>query len=119
RAENAEIVQHWYDQEEAAMDAVRRPGQRCRCGRVEWVMRGGVLFCRLPSGRALSYPYACIKDKPDRHGVLRPRLHYRCILPGTNVWGEIDTYGAALVENIDQAIARDILSHIMMLSEDE
>lgn len=119
RAENDDIVQHWYAQENAAMDAVRRPGQRVPCGRVEWVMRGGVLFCRLPSGRALSYPYACLKDKPDRHGTLRPRLHYRCILPGTNAWGEIDTYGAALVENIVQAIARDILVHIMMLSEDE
>lgn len=119
RAENDMIVQHWYDQENAAIGAVLRPGTRVICGRVEWLLRGGVLFARLPSGRALAYPYARVADKPDRHGEPRPRLHYRCILPGTNTWGEIDTYGAALVENIVQAIARDLLTYIMLLSEDE
>jgi DNA polymerase len=119
RSENDRIVKHWYAQERAAIEAVCNPGIRFSCGRVEWLMRGGVLFCRLPSGRALSYPYAVIRDKPDRHKRLRPRLHYRAIDPETHQWGEIDTHGAATVENIVQAIARDVLTHIMTLAEDE
>jgi len=113
RQKNDAIVQHWYAQERAAMDAVRNPGVTFPCGCVEWLYRSQVLWCRLPSGRALAYPYACIKDRLDTNKVPRPRLHYMG-LNHTRRWDLLYTYGAALVENIVQAIARDLLTRVML-----
>lgn len=118
RSKNDCIVQHWYDQERAAMDAVRNPGTAYPCGVVTWLYRSQILWCRLPSGRALAYPYACLKDKLDRQGVPRPRLHYMGVHPITKRWALLDTYGSALVENIVQAIARDLLTRIMLILDD-
>lgn len=118
RQENDAIVKHWYDQERAAMDAIRRPGTRVPCGKVEWLVRAGWLFCRLPSGRALAYPNAVVRERPFGD-TTKPTIFYQAINPVTHQWGEVYTYGAALVENIVQAIAYDILSDIMVRSEDE
>jgi DNA polymerase family A len=113
RQVNDRIVMHWYDQERAAMDAVRAPGTPVTCGTVEWLFRSQILWCRLPSGRALAYPYACIRDRLDANKVPRPRLHYMGIDPFTHKWTLLYTYGASLTENIVQAIARDLLVRVM------
>lgn len=65
------------------------------------------LFIKLPSGRKLCYWDAKLKLDP-RDG--REHIVYMGVNQETKQWGETETYGGKLVENITQAIARDCLA---------
>lgn len=66
------------------------------------------LFITLPSGRKLSYCTPVVKK--DDFG--RDRIFYAGV-DSSKKWAVMDTYGAKLVENIVQGIARDILLYAM------
>ena len=72
----------------------------------------GILFIELPSKRRLSYPKA--KIGMNRFGG--ESVVYEGIVVG-NKWDKIESYGGKFVENIVQAIARDILAEAMMRLE--
>ena len=67
----------------------------------------GNLFIKLPSGRKLCYWNTHLKMNP-RDG--REHIVYMGVNQETKQWGETETYGGKLVENITQAIARDCLA---------
>lgn len=67
----------------------------------------GNLFIKLPSGRKICYWGARLKLDP-RDG--REHIVYMGVNQETKQWGETETYGGKLVENITQAIARDCLA---------
>ena len=108
-------VTFWYDVEWAARQAIRNPGQRLQAGCVTFdrVTQNNMrwLRVRLPSGRYLCYPN--IDERED--GV----VVYDGINQYTKQWGEIETYGPKIVENIVQAVARDILAFGMRRAEKE
>lgn len=67
-------------------------------------MESGILFIELPSGRRLAYVQPRLGE--NRWGGTS--ITYT----GTTTarrWGQLETYGGKLVENIVQAIARDLL----------
>lgn len=72
----------------------------------------GILFIELPSKRRLAYPKA--KIGTNRFGG--ESIAYEGIVVG-NKWDKIESYGGKFVENIVQAIARDILAESMMRLE--
>lgn len=81
------------------------------------------LWCRLPSGRLLAYPLADVRDmpipgsEPDEDTGLRPTretLTYCGLNSYTRKWTRLQTWGGTLVENLVQAIARDILADAML-----
>ena len=72
----------------------------------------GILFIELPSKRRLAYPKA--KIGMNRFGG--ESIVYEGIVVG-NKWDKIESYGGKFVENIVQAIARDILAEAMMRLE--
>ena len=72
----------------------------------------GILFIELPSKRRLAYPKANIGT--NRFGG--ESIVYEGIVVG-NKWDKIESYGGKFVENIVQAIARDILAESMMRLE--
>ena len=74
----------------------------------------GILFIELPSKRRLAYPKA--KIGMNRFGG--ESIVYEGIVVG-NKWDKIESYGGKFVENIVQAIARDILAEAMMRIENE
>lgn len=74
----------------------------------------GILFIELPSKRRLAYPKA--KIGMNRFGG--ESIVYEGIIVG-NKWDKIESYGGKFVENIVQAIARDILAEAMMRIENE
>lgn len=119
RAKHPKIKAFWYQLEDAAIDAVRNPGTVYKAGRILFRMAGSFLWCRLPSGRSLCYPYPSIKDKKapwkDRDGndVFKPALHFWGVDPLTKQWCEQDTYGGSLAENVTQAVARDVMANGM------
>lgn len=105
----------WYSVEGAARNAIREPGSVHACcgGKVHYGIdkKREFLICRLPSGRNLRY------FKPSLvAGEYGDEIHYQG--PGLN--GALEdqkTYGGSLVENITQAVARDILAHGMLNCE--
>ncbi|PHS61164.1 MAG: hypothetical protein COB09_18415 [Thalassobium sp.] len=112
-----EVVALWKAAEKAAMEAVRRPGRRVKVNKfVSYKMRGKHLYCKLPSGRELCYPFACIKDA-KYFKTTKPQLHFEGKDSKTQQWSLMKTYGGSLVENFVQAIARDIMAHGMFNAE--
>ena len=116
REANPEIVRYWADVEAAAMKAVQQPGKTVSLRNVSYKVKGSFLFCRLPSGRCIAYPYPEIKEVKTSWGEIKPMLRYK----GEDVrkrWERTNAYGGLLVENITQAVSRDLLAEAMLRCE--
>nr|WP_276538427.1 hypothetical protein [Corynebacterium phoceense] len=103
RAANLHIVQLWANAEEAVIAAIplRQP---VRLRNLRLTVESEILFIELPSGRRLSYVQLPLGE--NRWGSTS--IAYT----GTTTaqrWGQLETYGGKLVENIVQTIARDLL----------
>jgi DNA polymerase bacteriophage-type len=102
----------WKAVERAAVAACRNPGQAVACsrGRVMFKHNGRHLFCRLPSGRVLTYRDARLV--PGRfEGTTVVEFAYEDLT--TKQWVRGTTWGGSFVENIVQALCRDLLLHAM------
>lgn len=113
------VKQMWWDQEAAAIEAVRFKGRTIRCGRIQWRVVDQFLYCKLPSGRRLAYPFPAIvkKSMPWDQSDMRDALSFMGIDSYTRQWVRQDTYGGTLVENIVQATARDLMADAMLRCE--
>lgn len=113
RAVNPHTVQFWWDCDNAARMAIRNPAgvYRAAGGRVQFSMLGPHLVCRLPSGRHLVYREARIQPNPDGG---RDEISYMGVDQYTRKWSRLRTYGGKLVENIVQAVARDLMAHVLV-----
>lgn len=107
----------WFAQEEAAVEAVQRPGVEIEEGPVTWLFTKPFLYCILPSGRRLAYPDPELRQKMTPWGEPRPSLTYKGINMYNHQWERQTTYGGKLVENITQAVARDLMAEAMMRME--
>lgn len=79
-----------------------------RVGGITFVMRNGMLFITLPSGRRLSY----VKPRLGENRFGGESVTYMGI-DATKHWSRIESYGPKFVENIVQAVSRDILAYAM------
>lgn len=119
RLAHPKIVQYWRELETAAIDAIDldtvtfagAPGRE-----VSFELVGDFLWCRLPSGRRLCYPYPVVRQAPTPWGDTRSALYYHAVSLG-NHWEETSTYGGSLAENVTQAVARDLLAEAMLRLE--
>lgn len=87
---------------EAVVGAVRQPGVTFLCRRLRVRRDGNWLRIKLPSGRFLCYPSPQIDDSGA--------FSYMGINQYSRKWSRIKSYGGKLVENITQAVARDVLA---------
>ena len=121
RSANPAIVDMWKEIDEASKEAVRyqRPVS-CTCRNIIFDCNGEFMTIQLPSGRKLFYYGPKFKDKKIGRSMMPTRvLCYQGVVQETKQWGEIDTYGGKLTENIVQAIARDLLGDAMLRMQDE
>lgn len=114
REAHPKIQQFWWDLESAVKEAVAHPNSQIPVRGVVFVVRGSFLFCKLPSGRVLTYPYPKLKMTETPWGELREQVHYMHVDGLTNKWEETHTYGGKLAENITQAVARDVLADALV-----
>ena len=121
RMANPAIVDMWKEIDEASKEAVRyqRPVS-CTCRNIVFDCDGKFMTIKLPSGRQLFYYGPKFKDKKIGRSIMPTRvLCYQGVVQETKQWGEIDTYGGKLTENIVQAIARDLLGNSMLNMQEE
>ena len=111
REANPNIVSLWWDIDSVVKRVVKT---RSKEGYKNLVIsyEKGILFIQLPSKRRLAYPKA--KIGMNRFGG--ESIVYEGIVVG-NKWDKTESYGGKFVENIVQAIARDILAEAMMRLE--
>lgn len=107
RNANPNIVQFWWDVDRCVKTAIKQRTATETHG-IRFVYQSGMLFITLPSGRRLSY----VKPKIGENKFGGESVTYEGV--GTNKkWERIESYGPKLVENIVQAISRDILCYAM------
>lgn len=116
RNANPAIVNMWGEIEKCALEAVRyRRKVRGTCRNLIFDCDSKYFTIMLPSGRKLFYANPRIKDKKIGRSSMPVRvLCYDGVVQETKQWGEIDTYGGKLTENIVQAISRDLIGHAML-----
>jgi DNA polymerase len=119
RNANPAIVSMWKEIERCAHEAVRYHRKvRGTCRNLIFDCDGTYLTIMLPSGRKLFYSNPHFKDKKIGRSTMPTKvLCYDGIIQETKHWGETDTYGGKLTENIVQAIARDLIGYSMMQLE--
>lgn len=119
REANPEIVQFWYDLEEAAINAVENPGKTFYAGEfIKFKKTGSFLRCTLPSGRSIFYPYPRVEWRMTPWGKQKPTLIYKANDSFTRKWKEHDYYGGLGAENVTQASARDVMGNAIIVTEE-
>lgn len=114
------VIRFWYETEGAAVRAVQNPGQisLTAAGRVAWAMSADRRFlcCKLPSGRLLRYFRPTVVQGKNKKGEPKLELRYwtaageGALRTDCNGFlGEYRTWGGELVENVVQAVARDLM----------
>ena len=107
RTSNPNIVQFWWDVDNAVNTTVRQRFDTETHG-IRFRYRSGMLFIVLPSGRQLCY----VKPKMGINQFGGDSVTYEGV-GGTKKWERIESYGPKFVENIVQAVSRDILMYAM------
>lgn len=105
RTSNPNIVQLWWDVDNAVKTTVRQRLDTETHG-IRFRYRRGMLFIILPSGRQLCY----VKPKMGTNKFGGDSVTYEGI-GSTKKWERIESYGPKFTENVVQAISRDILMH--------
>lgn len=109
RASNPNIVQFWWDVDRCVKTAIKQRTATETHG-IRFIYQSGMLFIALPSGRRLCY----VKPKIGENRFGGESVTYEGV--GTNKkWERIESYGPKFVENIVQAISRDILCYAMRI----
>ena len=112
RTANPMIVKLWWEVDRAVTRAVSDKTAAETHG-IRFTCQSGMLFITLPSGRRLAY----VKPRIGENQFGGSAITYM----GTNAakqWARLESYGPKFVENIVQAISRDILCHAMQALRD-
>ena len=101
------IVDLWWSVDRAVKKAIKEKTTTATHG-IRFIYEKGFLFIELPSGRQLAY----VQPKIGENKFGGESVNYRGI--GANKkWERLESYGPKFVENIVQAIARDILCYAL------
>jgi DNA polymerase len=107
RTANPNIVQMWRAVDRAVKTAVKeKTGTRTHGLTFEY--RGAMLYITLPSGRQLSY----VKPRIEENRFGGESVTYMG-MDTTKHWSRIESFAGKWVENIVQAVSRDILCYAM------
>lgn len=107
RHANPHIASYWWQIDRAVREAIEQL-RITRVGALTFYMKKGTLFIALPYGRRLAYPGAALAG--STYG--KTAITYMG-LDTKRKWNRIESYGPKFVENIIQAISRDILAYAM------
>ncbi|HEK9107227.1 TPA: DNA polymerase [Streptococcus equi subsp. zooepidemicus] len=109
RQSNPNIVLFWWDVDKEIKTAVKQKIKTSTHG-ITFEVKSGLLFITLPSGRRLAY----VKPKIGENQFGGESVTYEGVATGKK-WDRIESYGPKFVENIVQAISRDLLAYAMRI----
>lgn len=107
RAANPHIVDFWWEVDRVVKMVVKQRIPAEVCG-IKMYWKSGFLFIVLPSGRKLAY----VKPRMGENKFGGEAVTYEGV-GGTKKWERLESYGPKFVENIVQAISRDVLIYAM------
>ena len=107
RNSNPNIVSFWWQIDNAVKTAIQLHTTE-KVGCLEFTVKNGMLFITLPSGRKLAY----VQPRIGMNQFGGESVTYMGI-DATKKWSQIESYGPKFVENIVQAVSRDILAYAM------
>ena len=107
RQTNPYIVKFWWDVDRAAKKCIKEKKSQ-EVQNIKFHYMSGMLFIVLPSGRKLAY----VKPRIGENIFGGESVTYEGV-GATKKWERIESYGPKFVENIVQAISRDILMYAM------
>ena len=107
RSSNPNIVKFWWAVDRCVKETVKKRVPTETHG-IRFIYQNGMLFIKLPSGRQLSY----VKPRMGENRFGGEAVTYEGV-GGTKKWERIESYGPKFVENIVQAVSRDILMYAM------
>lgn len=123
REANQEIVNYWDALEQAAIRAVLQPGTFHTPGAalpsVRFRKAGSFLWCQLPGGGVICYPYPEVKEVKTPWGARKTGLTYMAEDSQSHTWQRWVTYGGSVSENITQSVSRDLLADSMLRLDGE
>src|SRR5204863_178901 len=101
-------VAGWYEIQDAAIEAVRRPGLIVPClgNRIQYRVANGILWCRLPSGRCIAYVHpkivegVFIEEDGTETPTGRPQVQFWGVESTTKKWTKKRLYGGLQWENV-------------------
>lgn len=112
-----EIPETWYAYEKAIISVIRH-GTTKTVGPVTFSYEKPYLVCRLPSGRNIYYLKPLVKkekfrwvdaDTGEVKTTMKDSISYMGKQQNGSKWIRVSSHGGKFIENIVQAIARDIL----------
>jgi len=107
RESNPNIVALWWDVDNAAKNCIRMRTKTETHG-IRFTYESGFMLITLPSGRRLAYA----KPRIGENQFGGESITYMGV-DTQKKWSRIESYGPKIVENITQAISRDILAYAM------
>lgn len=107
RSSNPHIIELWWDVDRAVKECIKKRIFTETHG-IRFVYQSGMMFITLPSGRRLAY----VKPRIGENRFGGESVTYMGV-GGTKKWERLETFGGKLVENIVQAVSRDILCYAM------
>lgn len=107
RRSSPNIVKFWRDVQSVAVKVITDKSSMT-FGRLKFLYEIGIFFIELPSGRRLTY----VRPKVEKDDEGKTIITYEGV-DGNKKWSRLETYGAKLVENITQGVARDLLMYSM------
>ena len=107
RASNPNITAFWWNVDNAVKTTIKMKIPTEVNG-IKFLCRSGMLFIKLPSGRTLSY----VKPRIGENRFGGESVTYEGV-GSTKKWERIESYGPKFVENIVQAVSRDLLCFAM------
>ncbi len=110
RCSYPEIVQSWYTVEDAVVKAISVERKfEIKSMNLQVYKESDFLCIKLPSSRILRYYNPRIQEVKTPWGSTKMGITYEGLHTKTKKWTTLATHGGKLIENIVQAIARDIL----------
>lgn len=113
RNSNPMITAFWWDVDTAVKTTIKQRIPTEVRG-IKFFYKSGMLFIKLPSGRILSY----VKPRIGENKFGGESVTYEGI-DSTKKWERIESYGPKFVENIVQAVSRDLLCYAMHSLSDQ
>lgn len=110
RGSNRRIYDFWYKVQKAAQEAIQYGVITSLDKGITFSRDSDFLIVTLPSGRSLYYNSPSI----EKNEMGRDEIYYKGLNQTNKKWSRISTWGGKLVENIVQAVARDLLANAIL-----